>query len=232
MNFIRKIIDGKSDELVHFQFQKFSKGEFRNRAIIEAKKMGKGWTIKTSAEFANEMVRIMAEKLGTNYTRVTGAVISTLDLEGKLDFKERKQFQGVKRYIIDKEMNGKELIDLLNKFPKNFFALSFEVGDNKLKIKPKAPKSGKPGSKNEEKPKADFCMLKTSDENIVKDFIFEENNFKEIKISHDYFIEDIIKPKNETDFAKIRELAKRKGKIIREAIIDGRKVKKDIEFEI
>jgi len=172
MNFIKKIFDDAVDESVHLQFQKFSKGEFRNRGLIEARKTGKGYSIKTSAEFANGLVRVVAEKLGEENARVTGAIVSTQDLTGELEFKDKKQFQGVKRYLIDKEMSGTEIIGLLDKFPKNFFALTFEVGDMKLKIKPKAPKSGKPGKEKDGGPKADFCNLKTSDKNIVEDFVF------------------------------------------------------------
>lgn len=230
MNFIKKVFNGESDESVHLQFQKFSKGEFRNKAIIEVKKTGKGYAIKTSAEFANELVRIVAEKLGEGKTNVKGAIVSTQDLTGEIDFKDKKQFQGVKRYLIDKEMSGSDIINLIDKFPKNFFALSFEVGNSKLKIKPKSPKSAKPG-KGGEKPKADFCNLKTTDSTIAKSFVFEKSNFKEAKINHTFFIEEIIMPKRETDFAKIRELAKRKGKIVREAMIDGEEIKNEKEFE-
>ena len=84
MNFIKKIFDGDVDESVHLQFQKFSKGEFRNRALIEANKTGKGYTIKTSAEFANGLVNIMSEKLGEESSRVTGAIVSTQDLTVEL----------------------------------------------------------------------------------------------------------------------------------------------------
>ena len=231
MNFIKKIFDGDVDESVHLQFQKFSKGEFRNRALIEAKKTGKGYSIKTSAEFANGLVRIVAEKLGEESVRVTGAIVSTSDLTGELEFKEKKQFQGVKRYLIDKEMSGTEIIGLLEKFPKNFFALSFEVGDNKLKIKPKAPKSGKAGKEKDGGPKADFCSLKTPDKNIADSFVFEKPDFKEARINHVFFIDEIIMPEGEEDFAKIREMAKRKGKIVRTAVIDGVEMQKEFGFE-
>jgi len=230
MNFIKNIFDGAVDESVHLQFQKFSKGEFRNRALIEVKKTGKGYSIKTSAEFANGLVRTVAEKLGEESVKVTGAIISTQDLTGELEFKGKKQFQGVKRYLIDKEMSGAEIVGLLEKFPKNFFALTFEVDDMKLKIKPKAPKSGKPGKEKDGGPKADFCSLKTSDKNIASSFVFERGDFKEAKINHTFFIEDIIMPENEEDFAKIREMAKRKGRIVRKAMIDGVEMKREIEF--
>ena len=230
MNFIKKIFNGEIDESVHLQFQKFSKGEFRNRALIEVKKTGKGYSIKTSAEFANGLVRTVAEKLGEESTKVTGAIVSTQDLTGELEFKEKKQFQGVKRYLIDKEMTGTEIINLLKKFPKNFFALTFEVGDMKLKIKPKAPKLGKSGKEKDGGPKADFCNLKTSDKNIASSFVFESEDFKEAKINHTFFIEDITMPDGEEDFAKIREMAKRKGRIMRTSVIDGEEVKKEFDF--
>ena len=230
MNFIKKIFDKESDELTHLQFQKFSKGEFRNRALIRAKKTKDKITVNASAEFANEMVREVAKELGNNKTKVTGAVISTNDLTGEIDFHEKKQFQGVKKYLIDKEFSGEEIIKLLNKFPKTFFALSFESKNSQLKIKPKAPTSGKPG-KGEESPKPDFCKLITTNNELGESFIFEKPDFREANISHIFIITELIIPKNETDYARIREIAKRKGKIIRDAIIDGKQVKKEFDFE-
>ena len=231
MNFIKKVFDGKVDESVHLQFQKFSKGEFRNRAIIEVSKTGKNYTIKTSAEFTNELVRTMANKLGNDKAEVTGCIVSTTDLTGEINFKDKKQFQGVKRYMIEQEMSGDEILNLLDKFPKNFFALSFSIGDDKLKIKAKAPKSGKSGSKDEEAPKADFCNLKTANKEIVESFVFEKQDFKTAKINHTFLINELVLPKNEKDFAKIREMAKRKGEIIRKAIIDGKEIISKKNFE-
>ncbi len=232
MNFIKKIFDGKNDEFVHLQFQKFSKGEFRNKALIECKKSAKT-TIKTSAEFANELVRIMAQKLGGNFAKITGCIVSTNDLTQEIEFKEKKQFQGVKRYLIDKQMSGNEIIGLLNKFPKTFFALSFKLENGEeLKIKPKAPKSGKPGKGNES-PKADFCALKTLNSEIIESFVFEKSNFKEAKINHTFLIEKIQIPeklKDSKDFARIREESQRVGKIIRKAEIDGEIINSKKEF--
>ena len=232
MNFIKKIFDGKPDESVHSQFQKFSKGEFRNRAMIRVKCSGKKCTIYTSAEFANGFVKMAAEKLGEEKTQITGAIVSTSDLTEELEFKEKKQFQGVKRYFIDNEMSGNEILSLLDKFPKTFFALTFDVGDEKLKIKPKAPKSGKPG-KGGEKPKIDFCKFVTTDANIKKSFVFEDADFKEAIITHTFFIDEIIIPeelKQEKDFSKVREMAKKKGRIVREAVIDEQVFKEEKEF--
>jgi hypothetical protein len=142
---------------------------------------------------------------------------------------------GVKQYLLDREMEGKEILELMKRLPKAFFALTFSSknGDS-LKIKPKAPKSAKPKSK-EEAPTPDFCKFITNDPNIVKEFIFENNEFKEAEINHDFIVEDIVIPeelKKEKDFAVIREKSLRKGKIIRKSLIDGKQNKIEINFQV
>lgn len=231
MNFIKKIFDKKTDELVHLQFQKFSRGEFKNKAIIKAKNSAGKYTISTTYEFANELIKELAEQLDSK-TKVTGVIVSTNDLKGQLDFKGIKQFMGVKQYQINKEMSGKEIIELLNKFPKAFFGLSFKTHDSELKIKPKAPKSAKPNNKSDEKPNPDFCKLITTNKLLAESFIFEP--FKQALITHTFIIKEIIIPnelKNEKDFSVIREKSLRKGILIREGEIDGNSFKKEIEFE-
>jgi len=235
-NFIKKIFDKKVDDDVHAQFQKFSRGEFKNRAEIMAKSSKEKFTINATAEFSNDLVKDMAEKLGSEKTKVTGAVISTSDLTGKLDFKSKKQFQGVKNYGIDSDMNGNDITKLLREFPKAFFALSFKTSDSELKIKPKAPKSGKPSApkEGEKRKKPDFCKIITTDGKFASDFIFEKPDFKEAQISHTYFIDSIKIPehlKNEKDFAVVREKSLRVGRILREGEIDGKKIREEAEFE-
>lgn len=233
MNFIKKILDKKIDNLVHLQFQKFGRGEFKNRAIIKVKKTKDKYNILTTSEFVNEIVKEIAEKI-KDKVKVTGVIISTNDLIGKLDFQNKKQFQGVKKYGIDKEMSKEEIINLINEFPESFFALSFETGDTKLKIKPKAPKSAKQNNKENEVLKPDFCRIITSDKNIGKDFIFERDDFKEAEVKHTFIIEGLVIPeeiKKSENFEKIRKEAKREGKIIRESKIDGENIIKEIKFE-
>ncbi|MEM4326226.1 MAG: hypothetical protein QXU40_02905 [Candidatus Pacearchaeota archaeon] len=234
MNFIKKIFFGEVDLTVHYQFQKFGRGEFKNRALIQAKKIGDKYHLLTSYEFANDLVSFCAKKLGHNKTKVSGAVISTGDLGRILEFKNIKKFQGVKKYIIDNELAGEEILFAIEKYPKAFFALSFSFGDTSLKIKPKPPRTTKV-SKVEETQKPDFCGVVTKDKEIIKSFIFEDNDFKMANVRHTYIINEIKIPeelKKTENFAKMREEAIRKGKIIRESEIDGKKLKREIEFEV
>ena len=235
--FIKKIFEGKTDDLVHLQFQKFSRGEFKHRAMIIAK-AGKEFRINTTPEFANEFVRYLAEMLGSGSTNVQGIVVSTRNLTGELDFQDKKQFMGVKQYVINKSMTGNQILDLCNKLPNSFIGLSFKVGETELNIKPKAPKSAKPSTKGESSPKVNFCKLKTNDNKLINSLIFdsEAKGFKQIEISHDFiineiFVSDKLKKEAGDDFAKIKEMALKKGKIIRRLNIDGKEIVKEKEFE-
>ena len=119
--------------------------------------------------------------------------------------------------------------------------MSFKSEKYDLKIKPKSPKSMKGASsqkKEGKKLKIDFCKLKTSDEELIKRFVFDEEakGFKNVEIAHDFFIDEIVMPsdeelgENKGNFAVIREMAKRKGKIVRRLNVDKEESSKEIEF--
>ena len=223
------------------QFQKFSRGEFPNRAMVRIKNSKNKFNIATTAEYARELVINIAEKLGEEKTQVTGALISALRLDDAFEYKERKSAIGINKYLIDKEMSGNEIIDLCEKAKKAFIGLSFKTEDYDLKIQAKSPKSAKGAGnqkKEDKKTKIDFCKLKTTDKDIVRNLLFDEElkelNFKEVEIKHDFIINEIVIPdelKNEKDFAKVREMSRRKGKIIRRINVDDREVVKEVEFE-
>jgi hypothetical protein len=237
--FIKKIFEEKIDEHVHNQFQKFSRGEFPKRAMFKIKTGAGKYIIDTTSEYARELIRFMAERLGHNKTLVQGALVTAIDMDGKFKYEEKKMAMGVRKYVINREMAGNEIIDLCDNVPKAFFGLSFKVGDEELKIKDKSPKSAKgaSGSKGEdEELKIDFCKLKTTDKKIVENLLFDSEiqDFKKAEVRHDFIITDIIIPaelKNEKDFANVRDVAKRKGKILRIINVDGKIIKKETEFE-
>ena len=231
-SFIKKIFEGQGmDELVHQQFQKFSKGEFKDKGALSIKKTKDKFTLSTTPEYGNELVRALAEELKDKKAMVNGALITTIDLSKEYNFKEVKNALGVRKHFIEGEMSGNEIIALQEKFPKAFFAFSFSTPTSELKIKVKAPKT-KPSGKGEAKPKVDFCKLKTINKDIVKRFVFDLdlNNLKKADISHDFKITNLALPKDEKDFAKMREMAKREGTITRKITIEEKTETKDVEF--
>lgn len=229
---ISKIFCGLSDEEIHSEFIKFSKGLFENRYLIEAKKQKEQWAIKTSAEFANFFVRQGLERANSPL-HVTGAIISTLDLKKEFEFPidDIKQYMGIKQYLVDAEIEPSKILKLMNAFPRAFYALSFSLPGYELKIKAKAPKSGKPSNKgNDEGPKADFCTLKTNNKEVIEDLFFDAPSFEEIRIKHSLQITDIVLPKGVSDPKEIREKAQRKGVLKRCVINGGKEAKSEKVF--
>jgi len=228
-NIIYKIFSGNPDEEVHNEFIKFSRGVFDNRYLIEGKRQKDKWSIKTSSEFANFLVRRLLEKV-EGEIEAKGAIISTLDLSKDVDFEiaDTKGYMGIKQLLIDTKTSAGKIIALMDKYPRAFYALTFSIGGNELKIKAKAPKSGKPGTKgDDEGPKADFCSIKTNDKEIINDLFFDFPSFYEIKVKHIIEVREIEIPKGIKDPREMREKAVRKGILKRFVQVDG--VKKQSE---
>jgi hypothetical protein len=223
---MKKIFGGVFDEEVHSDFLKFGRGDYKDRYLLEGKKQGGGkWAIKAGPEFANFLVKKCLGKV-SGKVGVKGIIVSTMDLSKEVSFsiKKSSNFQGVRKVQIETEVEASEVFRLMEKYPRVFFALSFSGSSFDLKIKAKAPKSGKPGKESEEGPVADFCSLKTEDKSIVEELFFDVSDFKEISINHLIKVEGIVYPKEMAKMRpeEVREQSKRKGVVIRKAVIDGK----------
>ena len=220
---MKRIFEGAFDDEVHGAFLKFGRGEYRNKYLLEGKRQAKKWAVKAGAEYANFLVRKCLEKIDGS-VEVKGIIVSTLDLRDEIGFDVVKvgNFQGIRKNVIDTEVEASEILALMDKFPRVFFALSFKGEGFVLKIKPKAPKSGKPG-KGGEKPVADFCSLKTDDGGIVDELFFGVGEFGEVSVNHTINVMDIVYPANVEELkpSEVRELAKRKGVVVRDVVVDG-----------
>ncbi|MFH1237839.1 MAG: hypothetical protein ABIH79_03355 [archaeon] len=229
---MKKIFEKVFDEEVHSDFLKFGRGEYKDKYLVEGKKQAKKWAIKTGAEYANFLVRKCLEKV-IGPVNIKGVIISTSDLRNEINFEIKKvsNFQGVRKHIVDGKVEPSQILNLMAKYPRVFFALSFSGEDFVLKIKPKGPKSEKKG-KDDEGPVVDFCSLKTEDKTIVDELFFGVGDFREVFISHTINVTDIIYPANIESLkpAEIRELAKRKGVIIRKINADGIQKTSEAEF--
>ena len=229
---IQKIANKNFDEEVHNEFTKFSRGIFQNRYLIEAKRQKDKWSIKTSSEFANFLVKSLLEKESIDLP-IKGIIVSTLDITSGsgIPVENIKKYIGIQQAVINTTISPKRVLDLMNKYPKGFFALSFKTQDSELKIKEKAPKSGKPASKGDDGPKADFCALKTTNEHLVRSLLFDCPPAIETKIVHTLEITDIKIPKGISDPKELREKAVRKGRLIGYINADGKKIEKSYDFE-
>ena len=229
---MKKIFDGVFDDEVHANFLKFGRGEYKNKYLLEGKRQAKKWAIKAGAEYANLLVRKCLEKMGDS-AEVKGVIVSTRDLRDEISFdiEKVKNFQGVRKHVINGEVNPAQIFELMDKYPKAFFALTFKGEGFVLKIKPKAPASGKKG-KDDEGPVADFCSLKTEDRGIIDYLFFGIGDFSEVKVRHQINVTDIVYPANMEELkpTEVRELAKRKGVVIRTATVDGKEQVSEANF--
>ena len=230
---IKKIFGGVFDEEVHVGFLKFGKGVYRDKFLLEGKRQAKNWAVKAGSEYANFLVRRCLEKM-SGPVEVTGVIVSTLDLRDEIKFELKKvsNFQGVRKHIIGGEVSGEEIFALMDKYPKAFFALTFKGDDFVLKIKPKAPTSGKPGKEKEGGPVPDFCTLKTEDKGILDELFFGVSEFTKVNISHEIDVIDIVYPADMESLkpVEIREMAKRKGVLKRKIVVDGEEKVSEAEF--
>ncbi|MBS3087523.1 hypothetical protein J4226_02915 [Candidatus Pacearchaeota archaeon] len=221
---IKNIFNGVFDDEVHVAFLKFGRGVYKGKYLLEGKHQAKNWSIKAGSEYANFLVRRCLESVG-GPVKVTGVIVSTLDLKNEIKFKLKKvgNFQGVRKHVVETEVDGKEIFALMDKYPKAFFALSFKGKDFVLKIKAKAPTSGKPGKEKDEGPQADFCSLKTEDKRMVDELFFDIVDFEKVRVAHEIDVTDIVYPVDMANLkpAEIRELAKRKGILKRVCEVDG-----------
>ncbi len=230
---IEEIFSGNPGESVHGEFVKFSKGVFPDRYLVESKKQKDGWSIKTGPEYANFLVRKCLEK-AKGPVEVNGVITATFDVSSKANFpiEEVKNALGIKKAVVNASVDPSKVIELMNSFPRAFFALSFSIPGTVLKIKPKAPKSAKPSSGGDKELKIDFCSLKTEDSDIAKSLLFGVGETKKVVIKHVISIDSIELPKGVSDPVQIREKSKRKGKVTRIIDIEGSQTKSEADFFI
>ncbi|MCR4284879.1 MAG: hypothetical protein NUV97_02445 [archaeon] len=230
---IKKIFEEIFDDEVHSGFLKYGKGEYKSKFLLEGKKQANKWAIKTGPELANCLVKRCLKKVKEKVL-VKGIIVSTNDLRSEVPFPIEKvgNFQGVRKHVINTEIEPLDLIKVMEERPRTFFGLSFKGEDFDLKIKAKAPTSGKPGKDSDEGPRADFCSLKTNDRGLVEELFFDESNFTESIISHTVKVEDIVYPSNLNSLSpkEVRENSKRKGVIYRKSVVDGKEKITEAKF--
>ncbi|MBI2044138.1 hypothetical protein HYT24_02120 [Candidatus Pacearchaeota archaeon] len=231
MNFMKKIFIGDVDDKVHSRFIRFGKGEYRNRFLISLWK-SKKLKVKSSFEFANDLVKVCAE---FGNSKVSGIILSKKDISNIMSMngiignsETKKGGLYYQNNIALQELTKDQILKLEDE---SYFTLLNMEGDGfKLKMKPKLPKPGKDEDKIDDK----FCQLEADEKfysKIREDFFWDLQNGKKVSVAHNLSITEIIAPKDEKDFAKIREMAKRKGKITRITNIDGKEVKTELDFE-
>ncbi len=212
---IKKVLEGKADDSCHSHFVRFGKGNYPRRFLINLMK-GKKIKIRGSFELANDFVEFIKENKDVKFS---GKILTKEKVEGK---EGKKKAGGFVYEVSESDLKGFE--------DAYFYLVDVADEDIVLKIKKKLPKPGKNADKIDDK----FCSMDLDLKYWpkVKEIFFWDvpENVKKVKIAHELDIKDIVTPSGEDDPVKIRELAKRKGKIIRKLDIDKKEESKEFDF--
>lgn len=227
VSFIKKIFKNSIDDVVHSQFTRFGKGNFGNRAVLKISRNGK-IKINGNNECINDVVLFAFSLL--KKSRAAGPIFlrekQKQEIESLLNMKAVKK-RGSWIIEVDREFTLEEM----EKIRKNGFFILTDIDTNGLvlKTKKKPPKTTKGVDKVDDKFFSMHLDIKYWPQ-VREEFLFDVPEGKKFEISHAYLITEIIPPDDEKDFEKIRILAKRKGKIIRNVNVDGKEIKNEKEL--
>lgn len=206
--FIKELMDKGLTEIGHRHFLRFGKGDYKRRFLMKINK-GKNLKIQTSFELANDLVNFVRDVKDVKFS---GKVFTRTPVSGM----DGKKKAGSYVYdVVDSDL--KEFDDVY------FYLVDVAEEEINLKIKKAIPKPGKSEEKIDDK----FCTLvldlKFLDK-VMSKFFWDVPSSKKAIIEHEIIVNEIILPDGVKDPAKMRELAKRKGKIIRKIVSDGNEV--------
>lgn len=228
MNFIRQIFEGKADDSLHHKFVRYGKGEYE-RLLFDITKTKKNLKVKSSFDFANDFVKIIADN-AKDKLEVKGKIIVNEDFEEELEsmgvpvanFKKRGKLYTAE---INTTLTPEKLKEIYEKYGEKFLLLNIKSENFKLTTKSSLPK---PGGKIVD----NFCSA-TLPLDLIEEFVWDADDFQKLKIRHVLKINEIVIPEElKNNPARARVESKRKGTIERILDIDGKEDKKETEFEI
>lgn len=225
MNFLRAIFEDKPNPLIHDAFTRYGKGDYE-RLLFEIRK-GKDLKIKSSFDFANEFVGIIAENI-KEAAEVSGKIIAARDFKNELGFEFTDFSQRGKLYTaeLNIKLTPEQLKNVYEKFKTDFLLLKIESSKFKLKTGNSLPKPG--GSI-----KPNFCSA-TLSLSCLEEFAWDvKNDFKLLIIKHVLRITDVEFSKElmAKDPVRARLEAKRIGKVERVLNIDGKEEKREAKLD-
>ena len=231
VNFIKKILLDEADEKVHVQFVRFSRGTFENRAVLNVRS---GKIIKAGGTFdlVNDMV-LFASQLSQKFS-VSGTFFTRENPEELLAALNIKADVKKKKNLFQSEINAELNPGQAKKIYEASYCLLLDVNAEGISLKTKK-KLPRPSKSSKEKVDDKFCVLEI-DEKYSKqfhdEFLFDiPPVFKKARIAHTFIISEVILPKGEKNFELMRLNAKKKGKIVRQAEVDGKISQQEKTFE-
>ena len=256
MHFLKKLIESPSLEDpakqhldVHRHFYRYSKGEFIGPAI-KITKSNTRMTLKSSYEYEDLILEIVANTLSGEEVEIKGTLISGSDISdiiSDLGFdwnlkKSTSQTMNYKAAILSKT-DKETLLKSVEAFRRtSYFLVSFNLNPTcKVTTKKNIPQ---PSQKKLEEDDVDkriqFCSgtINNNENNlnlvinlVLPDFKSDLNRkWKSVILKNNYKINEIILPEDVDNWGIKRILAIRKGRLFRSIEVDGDFIEKQYSF--
>lgn len=226
MNFLKQLFIGKADGSIHYKFVRYGKGEYE-RLLFEITAGKNNFRVKSSFDFANDFAGIISENL-KDTANVSGKIIAPYDFKADIDaicepaaYSKRGKLYTAE---LSADLSPDQLKRLYAKFSNYFLLLNIKSNDFSLKVGKSLPKPGGAIKPN-------FCSASLP-LSLLDELAWDvKEKFQKMEIRHMLNITDIIvHPELKNDPARARIEGKRKGKIIRTLVIDGKQITKETDF--
>ncbi|MBA7541048.1 hypothetical protein ES705_33355 [subsurface metagenome] len=256
MHFLKKIIESPNLEDpakqhidVHRHFYRYSKGEFLGPAL-KISKSNTRITLKGAHEYEDLILEVVVNTLSEEEVEIKGILISGNDISDlikNLGFdwilkKSTGQTNNYKANILS-TTNKETLLESIEAFRKtSYYLISFNINPTcKVTTKKRIPQpSKKKAEEDVVNKRIQFCSgvmnntkhnLRTVLDLVLPDFKSElPEKWKNIIITNNYRITDIILPEDVDNWGLKRILAIRKGKLFRSIDVDKEIIEKQYNF--
>lgn len=227
--FIKKIWQNETDESVHLQFIRFSRGKFENKFVTTLSRNGK-CKLSTTFELANNLVSLASTLVSR--IKVNGVLLTRENPDSLIRQLGIKATFKKKAAIFATEIDAELTAEQIKRIAEVAYFMLFDCTAEgiELKIKKKLPPPSKSSS---EKVNDKFCVLEADIKNwpkIKDEFAFDMDDFKKAQVRHTIEINEVVLPQGEKDFEKVRLNAKKKGTITRDIVADGKEKTDKREF--
>lgn len=231
MHFIKDIFENNKTEHAHDKFIRYSKGDFVG-PLMKIRISKANIKIGASYHYADELLILLSQYLGHKIVHIKGSLVWNQDLSGdlaKLGIKYSKvsKARGIFKYELE---NDVDIVDFVESMIKYNILATIKGEDYSYVTKSSFPKPNKEFGPDFVKVTLPGSFAKK----VLDEFAFDVKGKvkKAIEIRHKIVIEDIILPKDTSDFDRARRLATRKGKLTRTTDIDGDIVESKVDFNI
>jgi len=247
MHFLKELIEtpilkdpAKLHINIHRHFYRYSRGDFLGPAL-KITRSNTRITLKSTHEYEDLLAEIVANTIPEEKVEIKGSLITGNDISSTIhdlgfDWDLKKSTGKTVNYKanIFSKTTKSTLLRSIDEFRKNsYYLISFNINSTcKLTTKKNIPQPSKKKIEEDDVNKRiQFCagVINNSESNVklvfdltLPDFKLEGNrNWKNILITNNYKISEIVLPEQVNDWGLKRILAIRKGKLFRSVDIDG-----------